>query len=63
MDDPLRPVPASVCGRLRSFLIKLSQPAAIWCEDDHLARMVCDLAVEAGVYGDGAATAAGRSLV
>jgi LacI family transcriptional regulator len=44
MDDPLRPVPAAVLGRLRSFLRKLPKPAALWCEADHLARMVCDLA-------------------
>lgn len=49
MDDPLRPVPAAALGRLRSFLSKLPKPAAIWCEDDHLARMVCDLAAAAGL--------------
>lgn len=47
MDDPLRPVPATVRGRLRAFLTKLPKPAVLWCEDDHLARMVCDLAAAA----------------
>jgi LacI family transcriptional regulator len=49
MDDPLCPVPAAVRARLRSFLVKLAKPAGIWCEDDHLARMVCDLAAAAGL--------------
>lgn len=49
MDDPVRPVPAAVRARLRSFLVKLAKPAGVWCEDDHLARLVCDLAAEAGL--------------
>jgi LacI family transcriptional regulator len=49
MEDSLRPVPAAVLRRLRSFLTKLPRPAAVWCEDDHLARMVCDLAAAAGL--------------
>lgn len=48
MEDSLRPVPAAARGRLRSFIDKLPKPAAIWCEDDHLARLACDVAAEAG---------------
>lgn len=35
--------------RLRRFLAKLPGPAAIWCEDDYIARLVCDHAALEGL--------------
>lgn len=47
--DPTVPVPAAVCERLSAFLQALRRPAAAWCDDDMLARAVCNVALSAGM--------------
>ena len=49
IDSPAQPLPASVRSRLRAFLEKLPTPAVVWCQDDYLARIVCDMAADAGI--------------
>lgn len=53
MEDPVNPVPPEVMSRLVTFLVELPKPAAIWCEDDHLARLICDTAIKADLHVPG----------
>jgi LacI family transcriptional regulator len=45
VDNRLAGVPAAADRRLRGFLAKLPKPAAIWCEDDYVAHLVCEHAL------------------
>jgi LacI family transcriptional regulator len=42
-------VPAPVRSGLARFIAGLPKPAAVWCEDDMLARLVCDQAGREGI--------------
>ena len=53
IDGPTQRLPVSAYSRLRGFLDALPRPAAIWCQDDYLARMVCDMAAELGIHVPG----------
>ncbi len=47
--DRMARIPTKVTAVLTKFLISLPKPAAVWCEDDLLARLVCDLSAQAGI--------------
>lgn len=62
--DRLAKVPAEVSANLTEFLAALPTPAVVWAEDDFMARLICDLAAQAGlaVPGDLAVLGIGDRL-
>jgi LacI family transcriptional regulator len=49
IENRITSLPEDAAARLRVFLTGLPKPAALWCEDDYIARLVCDHAGTAGL--------------
>lgn len=45
IDNRITNISDKAVERLRTFLTNLEKPTAIWCEDDYLARIICDQAI------------------
>lgn len=49
IDNRVTSLPKAAVEDLRRFLVGLSKPTAVWCEDDYLAHLVSNHAVEVGL--------------
>jgi len=49
IEDRLTNLPEKAAHKLQKFLHDLSKPAVILCQDDYVARVVCDEAIAAGI--------------
>lgn len=44
IENRITSLPSEIGEELRRFLRQLPRPAGVWCEDDYVARLVCDYA-------------------
>lgn len=49
MENHLTRLPDADARSLQAFLLALPKPASVWCEEDHLARLVCRQAKACGI--------------
>jgi LacI family transcriptional regulator len=49
IENRLSHLPADAAGALQAYLKGLPKPAAVYCEDDFVARVTCDEAASAGI--------------